>query len=350
MRHHPLDADLNFVLGHTQSVWDELAGQRIFITGGTGFFGCWLLETLLFANERLNLNITVVVLTRDAQAFAKKYPHLTQNAALTLHEGDVRNFVFPNGHFSHVIHAATEASAKLNAEQPLLMIDTIVQGTKHTLDFAQHCQAQKFLCVSSGAVYGRQPPELVHIPEENSGILDSANPLAAYGIGKFTAEHYCHLFAKHQPLQIKIARCFAFVGPMLTLDTHFAIGNFILDSLAGRPIHIKGDGSPYRSYLYAADLVIWLWHILTRGESLRLYNVGSDHAVSIAELAHTVAGCFDADIKVIIDKEPDPQRLAERYVPSVARAQQELGLTQQVSLTDAIKRTAAWNLNHKDNY
>src|SRR3954468_24699790 len=92
------------------SLWDDLRGARIFITGGTGFFGCWLLETLLWANDRLGLDVSAVVLTRDADAFRKKAAHLAEHAALTLHHGDVRTFVFPGGAFTHVIHAATSSS------------------------------------------------------------------------------------------------------------------------------------------------------------------------------------------------------------------------------------------------
>lgn len=345
MWRNPLADDLNFVLEHTESIWQELRGNRIFLTGGTGFFGCWLLETFLWANQRLNLNAKLVALTRNAAAFSEKYPWLANNPALALHQGDVRNFMFPEGMFTHIIHAATEASAKLNAEQPLLMLDTILEGTRHTLNFAQACGAKQFLLTSSGAVYGRQPPDLYGIAEDYIGRLEAANPAAAYGIGKFTAEHMCHLYAKASSLEIKIARCFAFVGPYLPLDTHFAIGNFIRDAMQSRPIQIKGDGTSYRSYLYAAELAIWLWHILFRGNPLQPYNVGSEQAVSIAELAHIVAASSQPESIVNIEQTADPDKTPERYVPAVDKIKQDLGLTQQITLIDAIQKTKNWHLN-----
>lgn len=339
---HPLADDLDHTLEHTRELWEELRGQRFFITGGTGFFGCWLLETFAWANEKLNLGASALVLTRDPAAFQKKMPHLVANSAIQFHSGDVRSFDFPSGHFSHVIHAATEASAKLNAENPALMFDTILAGTRHTLEFSRACGARKFLLTSSGAVYGPQPPEITHIEEDDAGKIDPAILNSAYGQGKFAAEKFCRDFGRQHGMEIKIARGFAFVGPHLPMDTHFAIGNFINDAFHGRTIHINGDGTPYRSYLYASDLAIWLWTILFRGPSLRAYNVGSGHAVTIAELATAVESALETHGGVKILQAPKPGQLPSRYVPSVQRAEAELGLRERVDLATAIKKTADW--------
>ncbi len=170
MQHYSLfTEDLEHVLDHTRDAWENLRGERVFITGGTGFFGIWLLETFLWANQRLDLDSQALVLSRDPRAFCEKQPHLAGAPALSFHQGDVRNFAFPDGYFPFVIHAATEASARLTADQPLLMLDTIVGGTRRTLDFARHCGARRFLLTSSGAVYGRQPPEMARIDEDYPG-------------------------------------------------------------------------------------------------------------------------------------------------------------------------------------
>jgi dTDP-glucose 4,6-dehydratase len=342
-RYSLFDEDLDHVLAHTRGLWEELRGQRLFITGGTGFFGMWLVESFLWANEQLDLDANAVVLSRDPEAFLRRAPHLAGHAALELHQGDVRNFKFPEGRFSHIIHAATESSTKLNAENPLLMIDTIVEGTRRVLGFAVHCGAQKFLLTSSGAVYGKQPPELTHVPEDYSGAPDPMDPTSAYGQGKRLAEHLCALYARQYGLECKIARGFAFVGPYLPLDAHFAAGNFIRDSLAGGPIRVQGDGTPYRSYLYVADLAIWLWTILFCGQSCRPYNVGSGQAVTIADLAHTVAVAFEPPCDVEIAQHTFATRLSDRYVPSVKRAMNELALSPRTDLVQAIEKTGAWH-------
>lgn len=338
------DTDLAHIWKYAASCIPELHAARLFITGGTGFFGCWLLESLRYAKAHLGLRTEVVVLTRDPNAFTKKMPHLAQMPGLQLLAGDVTHFAYPPGEFTHVIHAATEASATLNQEKPLTMLDTITEGTRHTLDFSVQANVKKFLLASSGAVYGVQPPTLSHVTENYSGAPDPLNGTSAYGLGKRLAEHLCAVYSKQYGFEVKIARCFAFVGPYLPLTTHFAIGNFIHNALQKDPIRILGDGSPYRSYLYAADLVVWLWVILCQGESGRAYNVGSEQAVNLADLANTVAQAVPANLPVMIAKKPDPDTMPARYVPHTQRAQKELHLAQRVSLEDSIQRTLRWSL------
>ena len=335
---NPLASDLDHILAHTEGLWEELRGQRLFITGGTGFFGCWLLESFAWANDKLNLNAEAMVLTRNYETFLKKAPHLATNPAIKFHTGDVRNFEFPDGKFSHIIHASGQSK-----ESPMLTtFNLIVQGTRQVLDFAISCGAKKILFTSSGVVYGKQPSDITHIPEEYNGTHDPTDPSydATYGIGKLAAEHLCALYSKQYCIETKIARCFSFVGPYLSLDIHYAIGNFIRDGLNGGPIRVKGDGTPYRSYLYAADLSIWLWTILIKGESCRAYNVGSEEDCTIAELAEIVSGAFKDKLDVEIAKSQITDKPVKRYVPSVQRAVSELGLKQFIGLEEAIMKTA----------
>jgi dTDP-glucose 4,6-dehydratase len=335
--------DLELILHETAPLWDELRNQHLFLTGGTGFFGAWLTESFLHINRALSLNARLTVLTRDPVVFLRKCPHLAHDPAATFLQGDVRTFAFPSGDFTHVIHAATEASAKQAAEEPLEMLTTILDGTTRVLKFAATHNTQKLLLTSSGAVYGKQPPAISHVPEDYLGGPDPTDPASVYAEGKRISEQMCALQAQASSLEIKIARCFAFVGPHLPLDAHFAIGNFIRDVLRGGPINIGGDGTPLRSYLYAADLAIWLWTILFRAPSMQPFNVGSEGAVSISALAHTIVATLDPSIAIHIAKSPTPGSLPAQYVPSTRQASQQLHLKQTVPLDEAIRRTAAWH-------
>jgi dTDP-glucose 4,6-dehydratase len=338
---NPLTEDLDGILARVPEVWEELRDARVFITGGTGFFGCWFLESLVHANARLGLGMRATVLSRNPERFRQKYPELAGNPAFTFLAGDVRDFAFPAGGFSHVIHAATQASAQLNEAAPLAMFDTIVYGTRRCLEFAAHCGAGGFLLTSSGAVYGRQPEDLPRVPETFAGGPDPLDPRSAYAEGKRAAELECALFAR-RGLAPKIARCFAFAGPYMNLDAHFAIGNFIRDQLQGGPIRVSGDGHPVRSYMYAADLMVWLWTILQRGTPGRAYNVGAEEAVSIAQLAHLVADALSPRVAVEIAGKPNRAGAADYYVPCTARAREELGVCCYTPLRETVQRTQAW--------
>jgi len=179
------------ILEHTAPLWEEVRGSRIFLTGGTGFFGCWLLESFCFVNHLLGLGARATILTRNPEAFAKKCPHLAADNAVTLHAGDVRSFLFPEGEFRYLIHAATEVSAKQAAEAPCEMLSTIIAGTERALEFALTHGSRKFLLTSSGAVYGKQPADVTHLPESYTGAPDPVDPANVYAEGKRTAELLC---------------------------------------------------------------------------------------------------------------------------------------------------------------
>jgi nucleoside-diphosphate-sugar epimerase len=334
---NPLATDLEHICQHASADLKSLAGQRLFLTGGTGFFGLWILETIAWANRHLALNLEVVVLTRDPESVRTTAPHLMNDNAITFHIGDITDFSFPDGEFSSIVHGATTTAREtFNNENSLKKFNTVARGTEHILEYAAQCQPDNFLYLSSGAAYGTQPQSLTQIPESFSGAPLPASPNAALGIGKRTAEFLCHYYGEQHNLNIKIARCFTSYGPYLPLDIHYAIGNFLADGLKGNEIKILGDGTAQRSYLYVADVVIWLLAILCRGEPQASYNVGSDRVVSIEELANQIAARFDCAVSIA--KAPTEGVDVNRYIPCVQRANTELSLEETVSFEVGLER------------
>lgn len=337
--------DLEHILFHTRHLWERARGKSIFLTGATGFFGAWLLESLAYCNRELQLDIGATVLCRNPEAVASRMPYFAGESSIRLVSGDICGFSFPNQSFEFVIHAAAPTS-HAEAARPLNMLTTLVNGTARILEFAKGGNAEAFLCVSSGAVYGSQPENLSHIPETYRGGPDWLDPNAAYSEGKRVSEQMCALYASELETQFSIARCFSFVGPHLPLDQHFAIGNFIGEALAGKNISIRGDGTPMRSYLYAADLAIWLWTLLLSESNLhakpRVFNVGSEDAISIRDLALTVIDELNPSLNIEIDAEPVAGAPLLQYVPDVKQAGTHLGLRQTIGLREAIRRTAEW--------
>lgn len=334
--------DLDHVLLHVGSAWESLRGRSIFITGGTGFFGMWLLESFARANDSLMLGARAVVLTRDVAAFSVKAPWLASRDDIRLLPGDVRDFIFPTERFDFVIHAATDASVTLTRENPGEMLDVVVAGTRHVLAFAEYCGAKEFLLTSSGAVYGPSCDPWKPFTEDWLGAPDSVNPASSYAEGKRIAELLSVIHGAKSGFRAKVARCFAFVGPHLPLDGSYALGNFVRDARAGGPIRIGGDGTPRRSYLYAADLAVWLWVLLLRASHGRAYNVGSGHDLSIADLAATIASEIGGDCPVVIGKATVPGNGASAYVPSVERAAMDLGLVERILLPEGLRRMNRW--------
>ena len=264
-----------------------------------------------------------VVLSRDPDAFCAANPQFAKVDGVKWIAGDVRDFAFPEGRFDAIIHAATSAVTTISDEE---QTSVILDGTRHVVEFAEHCGCRTVLFTSSGAVY-----------EPGTAPVDETapcRPATAYGKGKLAAER----LLLESGLDVKIARCFAFTGPYLNKNIHYAIGNFMRDCLAGYDIVINGDGTPRRSYLYVDDLVEWLFAILERGEAGRPYNVGSDAAVSILELAETVRRVLGARNDIVVKGAPQggPPSV---YVPEIGRAREELGLDVRIGLEEAIRRS-----------
>ena len=321
-------------------LWPRLHGGRILFTGATGFIGRWMLEALV----RAPIDVELTVLSRNPAAFAARTPHLAKRC--TMVAGDVLHGfgLLPPKRFTHVIHGATDASAQLTATDPRRMFDTIVLGTRWLVDLALAHDA-RLLFMSSGAVYGRQPGECSHVGEDWPGGPDPRDAGAVYAEAKRAAEMVIAAAIRQHGLDAVSARIFALLGPLLSLDTHFAAGNFIRDAIAGRTITVEGSGQAVRSYLYAADMAVWMWTLAIAAPGGSTINVGSEQAVSIADLARTTARVLGAPGVAVLGQ-PDPGWNPGRYVPSTSLARNLLGLTTTVDLDTAIRRTAranGWN-------
>lgn len=332
--------------------WNDLKQAQLLVTGGTGFFGSWLLRLFDWANEALGCQLRVTILSRDPEAFLRRRPEFKELPFLTLIKGNILDFDYPKDRFTHIIHAATDASEQLNQNNPSLMMQTITEGTRRILEFARLTGIEKVLFVSSGAVYGKQPASLTHVPEGFAGAPSGQDTRSAYGEGKQRAELCCSDYGQKHQINVKIARCFAFAGPYLPWDAHFAFGNFIRDSLLKDAIQIEGDGTPLRSYLYGADLAFWLLSILTQGERGFPFHVGSEDAHSILDLAQGIADTV-ADMgykkpEIQVAKKAHPDQLVERYVPKTEETRRRLGLKENFSLRESIEQTLLWQKLQKE--
>jgi dTDP-glucose 4,6-dehydratase len=285
------------------------------------------------------------VLSRDPDEALRRLPSFRDARGVSLWKGDVRNFSPPPGNFDLVIHGAAESSQQGHLGDHRHMFDTIVDGTRATLGLARSAGARSYLLLSSGAVYGVQPSALSHVPEDFAGAPALGDARSAYGEGKRAAEVLAAVERDRSGISVRVARCFAFVGPHLSLDIHFAIGNFVRDAMGRGPIRIQGDGTAVRSYLYMADLAVWLWTLALHPDARGAYNVGSEEPMSTLEVARLVADVCSPGKPIEVLGKPLPGARPQRYVPSTALARDTLGLRELVSVREGVKRLVSWQFD-----
>jgi dTDP-glucose 4,6-dehydratase len=328
----------------SRALFEQLVDASILITGATGWFGVWILDSLCAADEMLGLGLRITAVSRDPARFLRRFPAFAADSRVSWIRSDVRRFEPGTQVFTHIIHGAADSAQPQDAQEIGNLFGTIVHGTERVLE-AGGSGCRGFLIISSGAVYGPNPAGRDAFAESDAGGPDPTAVENAYAEAKRAAEMVAAIRAA-RGAPIKIARCFAFVGPHMPFHRHFAIGNFIADAVAGREIRVRSDGRPLRSYLYMTDLVTALLVILTRGADGTAYNVGSDVPISIEQLAHTVNRVVGGRGVSIGGA---PSNRTAHYVPDTKRIRSELQFQPIVDLESAIRRTAAWYRAQKDN-
>lgn len=311
-----------------------LVGRRLLISGGTGFLGRWLVESLCMLNDRLSLGNEMYLITRSIDR-AKASVSFSNRADVKFIQLDVAAgdcLDLPVCDF--VIHAATDVVLKV---APLAMFDTCIDGTRTMLNLAKKSAAKKFLLFSSGAIYGNAPGAPARYSEDYCGAPEPDQPHWGYASGKRAAEYMASAFCDEFGIRVAIARCFAFVGPGIPLDGPFAVSDFISGALSkDRRILIKGDGSTVRSYMYATDFVNWILEMLVSEEDRLTLNVGGDQELKMIEVAELVARSFK--YRIDIEFQRDPSILTTTYLPDLEQAFVR-GFNLEVGSIEAVSKT-----------
>ena len=329
------------ITGCSPTLLRPLVGARILITGASGFFGQWVVRAIRHLNQR-SFSIRAFCVSRDPSAFTWRNPDISEVSDITWLSGDAANFrhLRIKSDLTHILHMAASSHAKdrpITAEET---VRTILEGTEGCIELARRTRAHLHF-VSSGAVYGSRrrsdgPAHEDQIVRTAPVPDNSADAAKAYGDAKRTAEA---MLARCLD-DYSVSRPFAFLGPLLPLDKHFAAGNFVRDAVAYRPILIKGDGTPLRSYLHPADLAIWLLGLLAQAPRQTAINVGSDEPISILELATRVSRIAGSPEPVIAGSGTSTED-PPAYWPDASRAR-SFGLVRSLDLDRAIQDGLAW--------
>ena len=309
----------------------------LLLIGGTGFFG----KSFLDSFQRGDLHAwgvdKVIAMSRNADQLKQTAPQLVDHRVELLNAdiGTVNSLPAAD----YVVHAAASTDARNYLSRPESERKNIQAGVLNYCSLAtKFHRNSKIVYVSSGAVYGVQPEEIEFLSEDAPiiSLEDMPEHKRDYAMAKRDAEDAILQLCNNYEIRASIARCFAFVGPWLPRDQHFAIGNFIEDGLQGRPIQVKATYPVYRSYMHADDLVTWLLTMAENANSeCEAFNVGSDVPVSMVELARTIGKEFGVESLVPYQSEG----IVDRYIPCIAKAKDKLRLQLNLDLTAAVRMT-----------
>jgi dTDP-glucose 4,6-dehydratase len=311
-----------------------LRNSQIAVLGGTGFIGTWIVSFLDFANDALNLNIEVIVPTRD-EILAKRKLRITQDSIIKLVKVDyckTNEVDYQESKF--FIVGATPTNKFTGSHDDSKIKLATKNSVSSVIKFAQKVDwIPNVINLSSGAVYGEQ----VNTIQPEKDIELKALNLNQYSLSKIDAEFELQKSNTRGELSYSSPRLFAFLGPHLPLEAHFAIGNFLNDCLNGNNISVNGNPQTTRSYLYPTDLVMWLIKLLVKPTNLPL-NFGSDKSMTMKEIANNLSVTFDGrEIKY-----KNPESPISHYVPSIENTKKYLGVSQSVSFSEGMERWIKW--------
>lgn len=298
----------------------ELAGKRLFLAGGAGFVGYWLLAAIGVLN-RQGFDICVTALVRDRESFLVQYPVFRDAAWLQLHVGDVATYELPADRFDLAIHGALDYLS--SSAGPLALLETSFDGTRRVFNHALASGVRRVLLLSSMEAYGLQPQSLDRISEEAPSFSDGSNPWFASCEAMRIMEALAAAYGRDYGIESVTARGFSFIGQ--GLPRHLAITQFINDALNGSQVSITGDGEPVRSYLYGADLAVWLLALLVRGRPMTVYNVGSDIGYRHIDAAREVQRLLAPEKRVDVMK-INPPPFLHRSLPDISRIRADIGV------------------------
>jgi UDP-glucuronate decarboxylase len=350
--------DLAAICDRCADVLADLAGRRLLLSGGAGFLGYYLGQTIVAWNRASETHRQVQLtiwdnLTRGVPSWLQT---MKNEPRVVIEQRDVTSPIpADEADFDYVIHAAGIASPTFYRRHPIETMDANVTGLRMLLD---HCRSRAeagspvrgFLFLSSSEIYGDPVPEAIPTAEDYRGNVSCTGPRACYDESKRFGETLCVNFARAHGLPATIVRPFNNYGPGLRLDDRRVIPDFARDILAGSDLVMLSDGSPTRTFCYVADAVCGYYTALVRGRRGEAYNIGTEAPeISIADLAERIAetarGLFGYTGKVVRESSKDADYLVDnpsRRAPSIEKAKSELGYAPAVTLDEGLRRSLIW--------
>lgn len=320
-----------------------LKGKTLLVTGGTGFMGSWLTEMVYFMNQNHEMNISLFLMARSQNRFEKNLPHIKNSSDIKFIYSDViGNIVFPKK-INYIIHAASNPDSRFHASQPFDSMISVAEGTSSVFKSASRLtNLENILNISSSSVYSETLQGEEKFCEEGVFKIHSSGLPNYFADSNLYAESLCAAARSQLRLPIVTVRPFTFCGPYQSIDSPWAINNFINDAINKRSILIHDDGEVIRSYMYGSDLAAWLLVILLHGRNGHAYNVGNTAGYTLKNIADKVANCFSPPPRIMINTSLTPGNGHSILLPDVSKSQKEFGLKLSTDINTAILRSVQW--------
>jgi nucleoside-diphosphate-sugar epimerase len=357
-------ADLEHICGNLKEELACLSGKRLLLTGGAGFLGHYLVQSVLYWNRSAEgpKRIDLTVYDNFVRGVPRWLSELKGDGRLTLVKHDVTDPLPSDpGDYPYIIHGACIASPTYYRKNPIGTMDANVNGLRYLLEYFRAQKArgkpvEGFLFFSTSEIYGDPTSENIPTPESYRGNVSCTGPRACYDESKRYGETLCVNFSQHHDLPVKVARPFNNYGPGLKISDRRVLPDFARDVLAGRDIVMFSDGSPTRTFCYVADAVVGYFKILVKGRTGEAYNIGVETPeISMADLAERVAGLGRELVgytgKVVCRPSQDKDYLVDnpnRRCPVISKARSEIGYDPSISIDQGLRRSMLWYRDNRE--
>jgi nucleoside-diphosphate-sugar epimerase len=344
MRNRIIEEDLEYIIS-ADLPWDLLEGKTIFISGANGFLPAYMVETILYLNEKcFDKKARVIGLVRNKEKALKRFSHYRGRKDLIFQVQDVCSSVVVEENVDYIIHAASQASPKYYGKDPLGTLSANVIGTNNLLSLASKKRSEGFLFFSSGEVYGEVPERDMPIKEDCYGYVDPMQLRSCYAEGKRAGENMCLCWHHQHGVPVKIVRPFHTYGPGMRLDDGRVYADFVSDIVSNKNIVMKSDGRAKRPFCYLADATLGFYTVLLKGRDAEAYNVGDKNGeISIRELAEMLLELFpEKNLSIETSEETKKEGYIKsriiRHTPDTSKIS-GLGWSPKYSLKEGFKRT-----------
>jgi nucleoside-diphosphate-sugar epimerase len=348
--------DLDYCCSQLGSELERLAGTRVLLTGGAGFLGYYLVQSLVEWNRRTppSSRVSLTVLDNYILGVPRWLEDLSRELVLMKHDVTTP---WPEalGAFEYFVHAASIASPTFYRRYPIETMDANVSGLRLLLERMRRQQdggvpVRGLLFFSSSEIYGDAEPSAIPTPETYPGRVSTTGPRACYDESKRYGETLCVNFAQQYGLPITMVRPFNNYGPGLKITDGRLVPDLARNVLAGADLVLHSDGSPTRTFCYVADAVVGFFKVLVRGRSGEAYNIGADAPeITVRQLADRVAAAgkdlFGYTGRVLSQPSADPRYLTDnprRRCPDTRKAREELGFEPRIDLDEGLRRSLVW--------